>query len=578
MSQFIKEKDSRLKIGILNAYDARNRGDQAIVLCQMELLKRKFQNVEFLVFSRQAMTNASVLDGPSVTSVESLLHVPPGGNPLVRLLHPLWDLLRWWLGSRSGKFGKFRSCDLYVLCGGGYLYSSHSPVISRNLACICLEILIAAGTGRPVFQFPQSFGSITKAIDRWLVLKVCRTLPHLTPRTQVAYNHLAEWGFASKSVVMPDTVLSMHHLLPELYPATKTRTGLGVAPVNYTFAMKLTGAEHVKYVNDLAEVCGYYHQKTGEAIHLFTQVCLPGDDDSVVVNELAAKLERLGVPFHKVPEQADLKAYISAVSGMRAVISARMHACIFALTARVPVIGLAYQPKFIGLYQLMKLDDWVCPLDNWTVEWACRRLDEILDSTNNPTPKIEEQITDLEHQLSRHMDAILPGDRASCAARAPADQGGGFPPAQWLVLCRQLKNWATSRSLAGYADSLPQPHRRAGQAVTLIVATFYLAVIVCLHLCISPHMTLVPLYLIPCIFLALTVNVRWATIFAIVTSLMAPLIQYFGDTDYQSPVVLIWNFLMRFLLAEFLVLIFARIRRDIPARDELGWQHGHPHS
>jgi polysaccharide pyruvyl transferase WcaK-like protein len=409
---------TKLKIGILNAYDARNRGDQAIVLCQIGLLRRKFPHAEFLVFSRHAATNSPVLDNPSVESVESLLHVPPAGNFLIRLLHPLWDMLRWWLGARSGKFGKFRSCDLYAPCGGGYLYSSHSPVISRNLACICLEILFAVGTGRPVFQFPQSFGPITKSLDRWLVFKVCRALSHLTPRSQVDFNQLAEWGFGGKGAVVPDTVLSMHHLLPELYPATAARTGLGVAPVNYTFAMKLTGAEHVKYVNDLAEVCRWYHQRTGETIHLFTQVCLPGDDDSVVVNELAAKLKDLGVPFNQVSGQADLKTYMTAMGGVRALVGARMHACIFALTARVPVIGLAYQPKFKGLFGLFGLENWVKPLNEWSVDWACGRLSEILNPTTSPIGQIEARITDLEHQLSDYMDRVLPdGGNVPAAAR-----------------------------------------------------------------------------------------------------------------------------------------------------------------
>ena len=67
------------KIGILNAYDARNRGDQAIVLCQIELLRRKFPNAEFLVFSRHARANADALRPLSVASVESLLHIPPRG-------------------------------------------------------------------------------------------------------------------------------------------------------------------------------------------------------------------------------------------------------------------------------------------------------------------------------------------------------------------------------------------------------------------------------------------------------------------------------------------------------------------
>jgi polysaccharide pyruvyl transferase WcaK-like protein len=439
-----------LKIGILNAYDARNRGDQAIVLCQIELLRRKFQNAEFLVFSRHAVTNAHVLDGPSIQSVEAPLHIPPDGAAMSRLLHPVWDLLCWWLGAKWGKFGKFHECDLFALCGGGYLYSSQSSLISRNLACICLEILFAVGTGKPIFQFPQSFGPITKFIDRWLVLKACAALPHLTPRTKVGYDQLKKWGFSRKAVIVPDTVLSMRQLLPNFYRKVPVRNGLGVIPVDYTFAMTLSGREHKKYINDLAEVCRYFHQRTGENISLFTQVCLPGDDDSVVVDELAVELVKMGIPFHKIPVKLDLSGYVSALGDMRVVIGARMHGCIFALTARVPVIGLAYQPKFLGLFQLMKLESWVSPLDDWSVGWASRRLDDALDPHKEPTPIIEAQIAVLENQLSEYMNKILPNDCpgsgtirsiAGPARTAPASAlrfsiiTPSFRNSEWLKLC-----------------------------------------------------------------------------------------------------------------------------------------------
>ena len=560
-----KDQAPPIKIGILNAYDARNRGDQAIVLCQIELLRRKFQNAEFLVFSRHAVTNAPVLDGPSVESVESLLHIPPQGNPLIRFFHPLWDLLRWWLGNRSGKFGKFHGCNLYVLCGGGYLYSSHSPVISRNLACICLEILFATSTGRPVFQFPQSFGPITKALDRWFVLKVCAALQHLTPRTRIGYDQLEKWGFAAKGTILPDTVLSMRHLVPDLYPVTPARSGLGVAPVNYTFAMKMSEAEHLQYVTNLAEVCRWYHQRTGETIHLFTQVCLPGDDDSVVVDELARILKDRGVPFIQVPKQSDLKTYVNALGGMRAVISARMHACIFSLTARVPVVGLAYQPKFIGLYQLFNLENWVRPLHDWSVDWACQRLEEILDPVASPLGRIESRIKDLEHQLSDYMDKLIPQEFADALSQPVPVPARKFPPAQWLMVYSQIRHWIFGRS----AGAPPRP--RLGQALALTAATLYMALLAFFHLRASPHMTLMPFYLAPCLLLALAANVRWATFFAVATSLLAPLIQYFGDPDYQSPAVLAWNFLMRFLLAQFLVLIISRIHRDRFAWIKAGW-------
>ena len=291
-------------------------------------------------------------------------YTTPQGGTLAKLMNPLWDIIALWLGKRSGKLEKFYSCDIYALCGGGYLYSSLSPMLSRNLACICTEILFAIRTGKPVVQFPQSFGPINKFLDLRLVFKVCRALPRLAPRTNVALDQLTVWGFADKAAITPDTVLTMRKLLPHLYQPAATRRGLGVAPVDYRFAMRLTPAAHARLIEKLGQVCRHYHQKTGEEIHLFTQVCLPGDDDSIMVDELAARLAHLGIPYLKIPKKLDLAAYVSAVGSMRAFVGLRMHACIFAFTARVPVIGLAYQPKFKGLYWTLHREDWCRSLND----------------------------------------------------------------------------------------------------------------------------------------------------------------------------------------------------------------------
>lgn len=395
-----------MKIGILNAYDARNRGDLAIVLCQIELLRRKFQNAEILVFSHHAATNAAVLDTPSV---ESLVHLPPNGSALARLLRPLWDAGCWLLDRRSGKFGQFHSCDLYVLCGGGYLHSSQqTPLVSRNLACMCLEILFAVRTGKPVIQFPQSFGPVTKAFDRWLVQKVCRALPRLTPRSHPSLELLTQWGHAGKAVLVPDIVLLMPRLLPHYYQPTVTRQGLGIAPSNYRFAIRFSGSEYQQYIEKLGEVCRYFHKRTGENIVLFTQVCIkPKDDDSVAVNKLAARLVQMGIPHSKISEQADLSEYVPAVGRLRAFIGSRLHACLFAFSTQTPAIALAYQPKFQGFYHIMQMEDWIRPQNDWEVEWVCRRLDEALDAAANLSPQIEGRMIVLENQMENQVAELL---------------------------------------------------------------------------------------------------------------------------------------------------------------------------
>jgi len=69
-------------------------------------------------------------------------------------------------------------------------------------------------------------------------------------------------------------------------------------------------------------------------------------------------------------------------------------------------------------------------------------------------------------------------------------------------------------------------------------------------------------YALPCALVALVVNTRWATLFVVAASLISPLIQYDGDSDYRSPFVFAWNLISRFILLEVLVLTLGRIRME----------------
>jgi hypothetical protein len=74
-------------------------------------------------------------------------------------------------------------------------------------------------------------------------------------------------------------------------------------------------------------------------------------------------------------------------------------------------------------------------------------------------------------------------------------------------------------------------------------------------------------YGIPCALLALVVNTRWATLFVLASSFIAPMIQYDGDTDYRSTGVFLWNFFTRFILLEILILTLGRIRLEFSRQE-----------
>jgi len=144
-----------------------------------------------------------------------------------------------------------------------------------------------------------------------------------------------------------------------------------------------------------------------------------------------------------------------------------------------------------------------------------------------------------------------------------------FLPISWLLTHRRFKRWLLNTPLATAS-------RRPDHASSIIVALVYLASLVFVHLHANPHLMFLPLYLLPCLALALLTNLRWATFFTFICAIIAPLVQGFNSAEYQSFSIMFWNSSMRFLLTELLVLLFVRIRTEINDGDESTARSGLP--
>ena len=148
--------------------------------------------------------------------------------------------------------------------------------------------------------------------------------------------------------------------------------------------------------------------------------------------------------------------------------------------------------------------------------------------------------------------------------------GFEFLPLNWLRIYRLLKNWVVNPPTGAVDEktSLLRDAQKNGNTLLLAGAVF--GAVIWAHLHANPHLMFLPFYMVPCGILALLANLRWATLFALLASVVAAMIQYQGDSDYHSPSVFIWNACSRFFLLEFFTLTLGRIRMDLRALENQG--------
>lgn len=356
--QRIHDSMSRIKkIAIINAYDFRNLGDQAIIKAQIAWCNRHFKGAEIWVCSNHHESNRLAY----TNSAPNPLHNPPEAKPWIRLARPFLDFMGWLVGVGEGgrKRHFFKTCDAVFVCGGGYMYSSRAWPLSRNMWLACLNVCLVLRDGARVLAFPQSYGPITKRLDAWMVRFLARQLPQVVARGSSSMDCLAALGIRDKVVEVADVVLGIRVLCSGWIVQKDQRTGLGIIPCDYRFVAKASNEGLSSSVVALAGLAVRYQQATGEIVRLFTQVCIPGmDDDAVIVRMLEKELTSRHVRHEVVPWTSDVTQQLQALANCRLVVGGRMHGCIFSLSLGIPTVGLAYQPKFKEMFSHLGLSAW----------------------------------------------------------------------------------------------------------------------------------------------------------------------------------------------------------------------------
>jgi len=148
--------------------------------------------------------------------------------------------------------------------------------------------------------------------------------------------------------------------------------------------------------------------------------------------------------------------------------------------------------------------------------------------------------------------------------------GFEFLPLNWLRIYRLLKNWVFNPPSGAVDEKISLLRDAQKHWNILLLTSAIFGAVVWAHLQANPHLMFIPFYAVPCGILALLANPRWATLFALLASVVAPMIQYQGDSDYRSPSVFIWNAFGRFFLLEVFVLTVGRIRMDLRSLENQG--------
>ena len=259
---------------------------------------------------------------------------------------------------------------------------------------------------KPLVLSPQTIGPFSKRAYRWpasVVMRKCAAVVARDDKSLVVARQMAPDANNLLSVdvafVLPFTNQASRR------GSARPQVGLNVSGLLMEEA--LSGRNRFGLSYDYAAFSRQLItalQERGFKVHLVphaTSKVIPEDDDGRYIDLLVAEFpEAIRVADFANP--SDAKTYLS---GLDFVVAARMHCCIGAFSAGVPVVPISYSRKFDGLFGMLGYP-WVAPTTGLDQAGMVQFVLEAFDKRSHLAASIEQALHNVGQRLDVYREAL----------------------------------------------------------------------------------------------------------------------------------------------------------------------------
>ena len=347
-----------------------NLGDRAILQAMCQELRAVRPDIKLTVLSRDAR-RAGQDFGAEV--------LPPGWRGFARLCR-----------------AAMRS-DL-VLCGGGGLFQDDDSLI--KMPYWGLRGALARMLARRVVGYALGVGPLRARSSRLSARLAFACMEPVSVRDHQA-REVAQRLTKKPLVVLPDPALFLKAADPEAARAWLTAQGvpldrrplIGVAPrrwfpprsriIPHSVAVSIglpdeqRSAAGQRLLGLLAQVLDRIVQRHDAYFLFLPTYCVRHEGDDRIGEEILARMAR---PRGKILRISSAPLYKAVAGQLNAMLGGRMHPTILAAAAGTPVVGLAYNQKFRGFFELLGYPERVLDVTSFVDGALVDRLETLLET------------------------------------------------------------------------------------------------------------------------------------------------------------------------------------------------------
>jgi colanic acid/amylovoran biosynthesis protein len=412
-----------MRILILNTCSTLNRGDAAIVLGQIRLLKKYCPGAHIAITSK-------------TPALDRAFYTPLG----VEILAPLTPALSLYRGVKDKIMGSTQALaswadrrrliqvlqhsDLILSCGGGYFYSYRKILPGTTFWQNVIQSQMAASLGRPLAFLPQSFGPFGSSLARRGVKHLLeeRSVLKVFAREEISQqllHRMLSKNHHARIALCPDMAFYLaedaSQAVPKGGPLNLPQPILAMNLREWTFPEAGDSASprlrREEYLNALTMVAHFFIQRYQGSVVVVPQALGPdpSEDDRGICMEFCQRVRRRisdgGRVQFRDPDTSSLTGFMGLVSQAALLVGTRLHSCILALLAGTPIISIGYQYKSQGTLDMLGLGRFNTGISALSTEHLLALTEEIMNHHQEIQAEIRQSLnwacTQIDEQVSK---------------------------------------------------------------------------------------------------------------------------------------------------------------------------------
>ena len=355
-----------MKILITNVYGIKNKGDQALFEDLLRTLNECLTDVTLRAVATNPKDNeheypmiqwiglpwSSLRESVRIRSLEIVIRM---------MIFIFLDLIC--CSRRSRLASAVMDCDAIVACPGGYLEDSSFSYWSHML-----QLFVGIRFGKPVILAPQSIGPVRHGFGRFCCAFLLKRSRAVFCRDEYSYLFTKKLvGEEGRDRIFRTSDLVVTCGAPESFPVRNYKT-VGITLIDWSFYGD--SIKRNSYLNAVAKTTEWLRD-LGYKVIIIQQTIGRGGDDLAV-----SDFKKL-VDCDVLPQPQSLTDFLDAFREVDFLIGSRLHSCLLALNAGVPVVSISYLPKCEQIMGDLGLADYVVDInsiDYTSLKKTCSKL------------------------------------------------------------------------------------------------------------------------------------------------------------------------------------------------------------